>query len=65
MEKKLYAYEGVVLMFEQVVATNWRATTWATSPAKARANLTYRFKQETGRVAGCRITLPGEIREVF
>lgn len=64
MEKRQYAYEGAVLEFDRVVANYWQAYTWATSPEKARANLTYRFKKETGREAMTKIVLPGRLMEV-
>lgn len=58
----LYYYDGPVMAFDQCVANHWTATTWAVSERKARCNLTYRFKKETGKAANTRITLPGKIR---
>lgn len=45
----LYYYDGPVMAFDQCVANHWTATTWAVSERKARSNLTYRFKKETGK----------------
>ena len=58
---KLYSYEGPVLEFDRIVANNWTASTYAVSEQKARCNLAYRFKMETGRVSRTRITIPGKL----
>ena len=57
----LYSYNGPVLEFDRIVANRWEAQTYATSEAKARSNLAYQFKRETGRVPRTKITLPGKI----
>ena len=57
----LYSYNGPVLAFEKIVANQWQAQTYAVSEAKARTNLAYQFKIETGRVPRTKITLPGKI----
>lgn len=57
----LYSYNGSVLEFDREVARHWSAQTHACSEAKARANLAYQFKKETGRVPRTKITLPGKI----
>ena len=57
----LYSYNGPVLEFDRVIANNWQAQTTATSEAKARTNLAYRFKKENGKVPRTKITLPGKI----
>lgn len=57
----LYSYNGPVLEFERIVANRWQGQTYATSEAKARCNLAFQFKKETGRVPRTRITLPGKI----
>lgn len=56
-----YRYEGPVMAFERCIADKWVAETYAPSEKKARNNLTYRFKKETGRVASCNISLPGKL----
>lgn len=58
---KLYSYYGPVLEFDRIVANRWSGETYATSEAKARSNLAYQFKKETGRVPRTKITLPGKI----
>lgn len=58
----LYYYDGPVLAFDQIVANRWKAQTYATSEARARSNLAYQFKKETGRVPRTKITLPGSIK---
>lgn len=57
----LYSYNGPVLEFDKVVANCWQSQTYAVSEAKARANLVYQFKKETGKVPRTKITLPGKI----
>lgn len=58
---KLYFYEGPVLEFERIVARNWTGSTCAVSERKARCNLAYRFKMETGRESRTKISLPGKL----
>lgn len=57
----LYSYDGPVLEFDRIVANHWRGQTYAVSEAKARTNLVYQFKKETGRVPRSKITLPGKV----
>jgi hypothetical protein len=57
----LYKYCGPVLEFDRIVDNRWEGQTYAPSEAKARTNLVYRFKMETGRVPRTKITLPGKI----
>lgn len=63
MEKYRYVYEGPVMEFDMCVRHKWKASTLALSEAKARNNLTYQFKKETGRRLNTVITLPGKIRK--
>lgn len=58
---KKFSYKGPVLEFDKIVANNWEGSTMAVSPEKARCNLGYQFKTETGRVARTRISLPGKL----
>lgn len=57
----LYSYDGPVLEFDRIVSNHWKAQTYATSESKARSNLIFQFKKETGRVPRTKITLPGKI----
>lgn len=59
---KLYSYEGHVLEFDKIIANRWKGQTYAVSEAKARTNLAFQFKRETGRVPRSKITLPDKIR---
>lgn len=59
MEK--YVYEGPVKEFDRIISERWSGETWAVSEAKARSNLTYRYKKSTGRAASSKITLPGKL----
>lgn len=64
MSNARYLYDGPVEEFDRVVTHRWKAETIAPSERKARSNLSYRFKQEFGKVANTRITLPGKITRV-
>lgn len=57
----LYVYEGPVMKFDVCIVHNWKGETLATSEAKARSNLAYRYKKENGLAPTARITLPGKI----
>lgn len=57
----LYVYDGPVLEFDRIIANRWQAQTYAATEARARSNLAYQFKKETGRVPRSKITLPGKI----
>lgn len=57
----LYSYNGPVLEFDRIVANHWQAQTYAATEARARSNLAYQFKRNTGRVPRTKITLPGKI----
>lgn len=59
----LYFYSGPVLEFEKIVADHWESKTYAVSETKARSNLAFQFKKETGRVPKTKITLPGKIKK--
>jgi hypothetical protein len=58
---KQYLYEGPVLEFDRCIANNWRATTWAVSPSKAKSNLAFRFKKEHNKATNSKISLPGKV----
>lgn len=57
----LYTYCGPVLEFDRLIDNRWEAQTYAVSEAKARTNLVYQYKKQTGRVPRTKITLPGKI----
>ena len=57
----LYKYSGAVKRFGLVVHSHWKGYTYAVSEAKARSNLTYRFKKEYGLLPNTKITLPGRV----
>ncbi len=58
---ELYSYDGPVMEFERVIATRWTGTTYASSPGKARSNLTFQFKKQYNKAASAKITLPDKI----
>lgn len=57
----LYSYNGPVCEFGKIVASHWKGQTYANSESKARTNLAYQFKRDTGRVPRSKITLPGKV----
>ena len=57
----LYSYNGPVLEFDRCIVNRWKGKTYATSESKARSNLAFQFKRETGRLPRTKITLPGKI----
>lgn len=56
-----YYYKGPVMLFDRCVDSKWIGETTASSIQKARSNLIYQFKKETGRTPHCKVTLPGKI----
>lgn len=56
-----YSYSGPVLEFDRVIANNWVGTTYAPSEKKAKSNLAFQFRQEFGKQAKTKITLPGKV----
>lgn len=57
----LYSYNGPVLEFDRCIVNRWNGQTYATSESKARSNLAFQFKRETGRLPRTKITLHGKI----
>lgn len=62
MELHRYLYQGPVMEFDRCVESNWKAETVAPSEAKARSNLMYQWKNENGKIAQCKIELPGKLK---
>ena len=58
---KQYSYNGPVMEFDRCVADHYKASTYAPSESKARSNIAYRYKQETGKIARTQIKLPGKL----
>ena len=63
-ENHKYVYDGPVMIFDRLVADHWKGETIAPSEKKARSNLTYQFKRQNNRIAGSRVSLPGQIKMV-
>ena len=59
-----YIYNGPVMEFDRCIANQWKGETVAVSEKKARANLTFRYKQEQGKAPTAKISLPGKITMV-
>lgn len=60
-----YMYEGPIFMFGKMVTDHWKGATTAVSKAKAKSNLIYQAKKAMNLVAGSKVTLPGEIVEIY
>lgn len=56
-----YFYDGPVKEFETCICFRWTGSTIASSENKARSNLIYQFKKQTGRSPSSKISLPGKI----
>lgn len=56
-----YSYDGPVLQFGKCIAQQWKGSTFATSEAKARSNLTYQFKRQYRKTVNTVISLPGKL----
>lgn len=56
-----YFYDGPVLEFDRIIANHWSSSTRAESEKKARNNLAYQFKMQTGRAPKSKITIPGKL----
>jgi len=55
-----FVYEGPVYAFDSLLYTNWKAETYATSKAKAVANLKYRFRKAYNVEMYTPLDLPGK-----
>lgn len=62
-EKKHYSYAGPVMVFDRVVATDFQADTWASSPGKARCNICYQFRRKANVADHLPVKLIAEIRQ--
>lgn len=56
-----YSYDGPVKEFNKIISDHWHGSTCAVSEKKARSNLVYQYKMETGKAPGAKITLHGKI----
>ena len=59
-DRRLYTYEGAVIVFDRVVAHNYRAQTTAASPAKARSNIAYQYRKKANIADHIPVRLTGE-----
>lgn len=61
---KRYRYSGPVEQFRKCICNRWTGETVATTEKRAKSNLAYRFKKETGRLGTINISLPGKLEEI-
>ena len=56
-----YEFRGPVIdKFSRILCRSWHATTYASSAAKARSNLSYQFKKTFGLAFNTTIHLSGD-----
>lgn len=60
-----YLYDGPVMLFDICIEQRWIAMTRANTEKKARSNLAYQYKKAHNKSASSKITLPGELQEVY
>ena len=58
-----YVYEGPVKIYGQIVNYNWRGETYAPTAEKARSNLQYQYKQQTGKAKNLKIIFTGKVEK--
>ena len=56
-----YIYEGPVTVFGRCINNYWYGFTYAVSERKARANLEYQYKKQTGKSPNAKVELPGKV----
>lgn len=59
-KRRLYEYEGAVLIFDRVAAYNFHAQTMAASAAKARSNIAYQFRKAANIAEHIPVRLTGD-----
>lgn len=60
-EKKEYTFKGAVKVYDRVVASFYKASTYAVSAAKARSNMAYQYKRNNGLADHVKVSLEGEL----
>lgn len=58
---KHYRYSGPVSQFGKCICNKWTGETIAATERRAKSNLSYQFKKETGRLGTTNISLPGKL----
>lgn len=61
---KRYRYSGSVEQFRKCICNRWTGETVAATEKRAKSNLAYQFKKETGRLGTTNISLPGKLEEI-
>lgn len=57
----LYSYDGPIKVFDQIVTSQWKGSTIAPTEKKARSNLAFQYKKESGRSRTSKVSLPGKL----
>jgi hypothetical protein len=61
MIKFKFTYKGPVLMFDKVVATDYKCETIAENEKKAATNMVYNFKKDHNLVQSTRVTIKKDL----
>ena len=59
-----YRYKGAVMEYGRVIARDWEAETFASSPGKAKSNLSYQYKSSHNKSSAYTIKLTGDVIEI-
>ena len=52
-----YIYDGCVLLFDNIITTNWHGETMAPTEAKAISNLMFQFKKQNRLAPSAKVSL--------
>lgn len=61
---KKFVYIGPVKLFDKLVSREWFGETCAETEQKAKSNLIFQYKKQTGRARTAKISLPGKLELV-
>lgn len=61
MSKRLYEYNGPIMLFNRCIANYWHGATVAVTEAKAKSNMAHQYKRENNLEPTAKITLPGNV----
>lgn len=59
-----YKYSGPVVQFGKCIDSHWTGETLAPTDRRAKSNLAYQFKKQTGRLGTTNISLPGKLEKL-
>jgi hypothetical protein len=62
--KRQYNFEGAVKVYDRLWSSYFKASTYATTPGRARSNIAYQVRQKANLTDRIPVTLIGDIRPV-